>query len=226
MEQPYLYYITWGDGGSPTPSILPKELQACEYLESSGTQYIILNNDIIVNNFESFEIKTQVNYSTLGGTTVFGSRETYNGNSLQLYAGNNNYQLRYFTQNTTPTFDLRVPSGSILEMSYDFNTKTVIGNGISQIYNFVVQRNITKPLMLFGFLNINTPSILSNGKIFYFRSNLFNLISCYVKSGKTFVDNKGNACQAGTPGMFDIVNNVFYTNDGTGAFTVGPDIII
>lgn len=32
MEQPYLYYITWGEGGSPTPSILPKELQGCEYI--------------------------------------------------------------------------------------------------------------------------------------------------------------------------------------------------
>lgn len=30
----------------------------------------------------------------------------------------------------------------------------------------------------------------------------------------------------GTPGMYDIVNNTFYTNDGTGAFTVCPDIIL
>lgn len=36
-------------------------------------------------------------------------------------------------------------------------------------------------------------------------------IPCYRKA-----DNK--------PGMYDIVNNVFYTNAGTGEFTVGPDV--
>lgn len=224
MEQPYLYYVTWGEGGSPTPSILPKELQACEYLECSGTQYIILNN-IITNNFESFDIKTQVNYTT-SGTTVFGTRESNNSYSLQLYAGNNNYTLRYFVRDTSNNFNLGVSSGSILEMSYDYVTKEIIANGNSLNYPLTVYRNISKPFMLFGFMNVNTPSILSNGKIFYFRCNLFNLVACYVKTGETYTDTKGNACVAGTPGMYDIMNNLFYTNDGTGNFTVGPDIIL
>ena len=38
-----------------------------------------------------------------------------------------------------------------------------------------------------------------------------DLVPCYRKS-----DNK--------PGMYDLVNNVFYTNQGGGDFTVGPDV--
>ena len=52
------------------------------------------------------------------------------------------------------------------------------------------------------------------------------MYSCYIKSGQTYTDNKGNICPAGTCGMYDVVNNVFYTNDGTGTFSKGADIII
>ncbi len=41
---------------------------------------------------------------------------------------------------------------------------------------------------------------------------LYEYIPCYRKA-----DN--------VAGMYDIVNNVFYTNAGTGKFTVGPDVI-
>jgi len=40
---------------------------------------------------------------------------------------------------------------------------------------------------------------------------LVDLVPCYRKS-----DNK--------PGMYDKVHNTFYTNVGTGDFTVGPDV--
>ena len=55
-----------------------------------------------------------------------------------------------------------------------------------------------------------------NGRMYYckiYDNDLLirDLVPCYRKS-----DNK--------PGLYDIVNNVFYTNAGTGEFAVGPNV--
>lgn len=57
----------------------------------------------------------------------------------------------------------------------------------------------------------------NSGKMRFFSFVLYdnneevlNLFPCYRKSD-------------GKPGMYDIVNRRFYTNDGTGEFIVGPD---
>ena len=108
---------------------------------------------------------------------------------------------------------------------YDFN-----GNLIWNHYFSLAYPTGSQNLYLF---NAALPTIVPSSasfagtKIYYFEiENTCKYIACHIKSGKTFIDNKGITCQAGTPGMYDVVNNIFYTNDGTGAFTVGPDIIL
>lgn len=230
MKQPYLYYITWGDGGSPTPSILPKELQACEYLETDGNSYIktdVIFDSTSMNFYAEFKIPIGTSYG------IFGGRETQNSKTFASLRGSsgscvfdcgNNAQNRIETNSNTSTE---------IVYKYENYTTSMFNNVTQQIESqlFIPSNQRTVMSRILHIFTVNTGGVLSSIKngvqCKSFRiPNVIDLYPSYVKNGKTFVDNKGNACQAGTPGMYDVVNNLFYTNDGTGAFTVGPDIII
>lgn len=222
MEQPYLYYVTWGEGGSPTPSILPKELQACEYLETDGASWIEI--DVKANLLTYIDARTKQNVAP-SSTSWFGASSTTT--VLQSYASaTQTYAARTYQQTNSYTTSSQ-PIGQWLDFYFDLNTRKIKFNQEElTVLNFN-KNNITTNLRLFGSMVVGTwyPN-QANCQITHFETNLCNLYACYVKSGETFVDTKGNACQAGTPGMYDVVNNLFYTNDGTGTFTVGPDIIL
>lgn len=49
-----------------------------------------------------------------------------------------------------------------------------------------------------------------------------NYIPCYSKTTVTNAD--GNSCSTGTIGLYDKVENKFYTNKGSGTFTKGNDV--
>lgn len=125
--------------------------------------------------------------------------------------------------NITPGDDIIIfgpPSVKVNNNNYTTQAYT-IGNN----YNVV----------LFSCYNGDTHNILSptfEGQMYYckiYDTNMqqrLDLYPCYVKNGQTYTDTKGVTCPAGTPGLFDIINNDFYTNDLGGTFTVGPDIIL
>lgn len=77
----------------------------------------------------------------------------------------------------------------------------------SGFYLFVnPQINATHPYLFSQFINQIHDFKLSRGT-----DVVLHLVPCYRKS-----DNK--------PGMYDLINDVFYTNAGTGEFIVGPDV--
>ena len=204
-------------------SILPAELQGCEYLQTDGNSYIKLN--YYANNITNFYIKTS-NDGNTSGTVIFGASPNAANNLRLLRSINGNYLATFFA-NTNTNYESIVGYGNLLEFYFD---------KINQYCDFNSERiNIT-----------NTYSTVGNGQIYLFGGNVngvfYNNLTkariyrvevsgksiypCYVKFGETFIDNKGNTCSAGTAGMYDVVNNVFYTNDGTGTFSKGADINI
>lgn len=193
MEQPYLYYITWGDGG--TPSILPKELQACEWIETTGTQYITLDY------IPSHALKTKVLCRMIFSNPAQPDNQTGCG------VGGNTTRFFFGTNAATPTPGLMVGCGA--------GYSTTIPPSSTDVYEFELDaENYLGKINGVNYITQQT-FVSSNYKFNIGRRDL-----------GTFIDNKGITCPAGTPGMYDIVNNIFYTNDGTGAFTVGPDIIL
>lgn len=205
------------------PSILPAELQACEYLQTDGNSYIKLN--YWANNITNLYIKTS-NNGNITGTTIFGASPSSLNNLRLVRSINGNYSATFYS-NTDTNYESNLVYGNLLEFYFDkinkyceFNsehiniTNTYSTTGNAQIYLFGATVNGT-------FYKNNTQAkiykvIVSNNDIY----------PCYVKSGQTYTDNKGNVCSAGTCGMYDVVNNVFYTNDGTGTFSKGADINI
>lgn len=206
-----LYYSFMCGGEQPTPSILPKELQACEYLQTNGTQDIIIPQIL----FQNTDISIIATFDDIDGLAGWNDRNNnWFGIRNHVFTIGNipipftdyvNLEIKYIT-NTFPTCTY---NGTLYT-----GTGLFFNNGPINGYH------------LFKIAGFNGMS----GKFKKYEVESYNvtytLQPCYVKSGKTFIDNKGITCQAGTPGMYDIVNNIFYTNDGTGTFTVGPDIIL
>lgn len=183
----------------------PEGYTRLEYLESSGTQYI----DTGVNGSCSFKIVAQ---------------GTLQNNVSQIVLGCNNTKTNYFGK---------------------FGTRDTWGFGDSNGVNFD-ELYITKQEFLLVFSN-NSLSVTCNGvtktttgtstltnNMYLFGGNATNkylasckIFSCIIKDEnnnllRNFVPVKRNSDNK--PGMYDLVNNVFYVNQGTGEFVMGPEL--
>ncbi|MBO7715565.1 MAG: hypothetical protein J6S85_18525, partial [Methanobrevibacter sp.] len=194
-------------------SILPAELQGVEYLQTDGAQDIVIAEILFQN--------TDIYFNAhLVDTTGLAGWNDQNTNSF----GTHNHGLYLGGVKTTNVFSDYIET----EWHYITNQKpTLIYNQTTYTGGGFFYHNGTfDGFHLFKIAGFNGLTgkfkkyeVVSNGITYTFQP-------CYVKSGKTYTDNKGNICPAGTCGMYDVVNNVFYTNDGTGTFSKGADINI
>ena len=226
MKQPYLYYVTWGEGGSPTPSILPKELQACEWIETTGTQYITLDH------IPSHALKTKVLCRLIFSNPTLPDNQTgcgLGGNTTRFFFGTNGEAQPKLMVGCGVGFSTTIIPNSTDVYEYELDAENYLGkiNGV----NYITQNTFVDGQYKFhiGRRNMSNPNYAQVKYLhleYHDTSTDIVLYPCYIKSGETYVDNKSNICTAGTAGMYDTVNNIFYTNDGTGSFPVGPDIIL
>ena len=191
----------------------PEELQMVEYLESDGDCYILLQN-VPTQDINMLRVKCQ---GYTGNATLFGSRES--GDSLQLFSNNRTeYSFRFFSSSA---LDSGVNSNDLLEFSYENDIADFNG---SQISNTNPTTPISEPVLLFGLNNQGTYVLHDHAKFYEFVTNLCYLIPCYIKPGETIEDTKGQTCVGGDCGFYDVLNQCFYSNDGTANFIPGPDL--
>lgn len=195
-------------------SILPLSYEECEYLESSGTQYIsILNNNYYYSN-----LKIEF---------------TYDGEDTYIFGGGHDNENNFTSHNL---FYLIIQDG-VLHFKHDRGGHAYLGpavSGLKQGDNVVnidtinyeincngkltsikdyYNRNIStiRSSILFGFVNTTTGvRYLYKGKIYYFKCDYETSTPWYLIPALRKSDNK--------PGMYDIVRKVFVTNKGTGEF--------
>lgn len=191
---------------------LPSELQRVEYLESDGDCYILLN--IPTQDITEIQCKC-TGYSSQG--VIFGVKEQ--GDEL-LLADNSHgkYMFRFFSSH-----DLDSTQNSIDFLDFSYKDDIANFNG-EQILNPYQTNPISLQLLLFGVNNEGNYELQDHCKIHEFRSNLCFLVPCYVKPGETIEDVKGQTCFAGECGFYDVLNQCFYSNDGTSMFIPGPDL--
>ena len=195
-----------------TNTLLPPEYQQVEYIESTGTQYINTG----YNPTKTLKIETDISIGN-SNKTIFGA---YNNNSerLQLYVQNSTYYpvVRIFGSTSQVSissgFTLNSKHNIVLdlvnlELSLDGRTGKVTDEGCT---------NINYPIYVLAGNSSGTANTLISAKLYSFRmwdDNVLvrDFVPCYRKS-----DN--------VAGLYDVVNNKFYTNSGTGNFDVGADI--
>lgn len=198
-------------------SQLPTEYQEVEYIQSSGTQYINLN--FIPNQDTGIEmnvIPMQVTAANAGvGFIPYGAGQSYNSNTFECYSTPDGYlEFNYAQQHQTQLVAISI--GTKIKIFQNKNNVLVYNEAGNVILNHnFTYSNFTSPrnLVIFG---INRDNILCGHqkiydcKIFNNNNKIYELIPCYRKTDKI-------------AGMYDLVNNVFYTNAGSGVFAVGAD---
>lgn len=181
--------------------------QPCEYIESSGSQYI--NTKLVgVNGIDiDFQLSALTNGNALWGVLQDNSTNRYD----LLY-----WEALYFSYGTSSS-----PSHVIPNASSRLNMKQGVANN-----DLVVNDTVLKTLDNFT-NSYNQPFYLfarcNGGGTNYGKGKIY---SCKLYVNRTLYRNYTPVYNiyTGEIGLFDKVESKFYGNAGTGTFTKGPDI--
>lgn len=214
-----LFYSGTGGG-----SDWRQHLQPCEWIKSDGTAAILLN--YIANTNTEIYCKS-TNYGTKKNVGMFGSRIAYLNKQFCFVINN---QDKYVALVNNESEQMNYTKSDNLYLIYK-------ASGIATI------NNVNRKCPTYSDINDLRYCVFSlneDGNIlnawdgnyteFYIVENeekVVNLINCYVIDGKTYPNDRGEEMSPGTVGMYDTINNVFYTNaKESGQFTHGNDIEI
>ncbi len=190
--------------------ILPSAYQEVDYIQSSGTQYI----DTGMKLTEKSGVELKISDLTFGSRKIFGSRTSATSNNFSVISTASsivcdfyNYSVNRLTVNTPITDPITI---SMNNQKLTLNTDEQVVSS----YN-----SFTTPGNAYIFNGAGSfPAGYSNASMRLYYCRLYdngvlkkNLIPCYRKS-----DN--------VVGLYDIVNNEFIQNAGTGVFTYGSEI--
>ena len=188
---------------------LPSEYQEVEYLHSGGSQYILLP-------YKKTGRAHFSAYLTCGGLDNSGILGGYSSAHVEYFIAQI-YSNRKFSLFYGPTrnFDfgmVEIGVSYYMEIDdYDDHSDCLI-NGVLYQTSHSPYLNTQDYLALFcGYTGWK--KFKGNVGIVEYEDTINHsvFIPCYRKA-----DNE--------PGMYDIINDVFYTNSGSGTFVVGPDV--
>lgn len=187
---------------------LPSGYTKLKYIQSSGTQYI--NTNFTPNHNTRIVMDAQLYPAPSGSGFLFGARTTSLSNSFTFlwYATPNAFRSDYGTEEHS--IGTSVAATDRLKIDHNKNTITV--NGTAHTHT---AQSFTAPVDLFLFCANNNGTAATPASM--------RLYSCQIYDNGTLVrDFVPAKNSAGTAGLYDVVNNAFYTSAGSGAFTAGP----
>ena len=184
-----------------------------EYIESSGTQYINTGYKM-TSNYEELNMKFRF-LDKYSSKTLIGTQDSQYSDST-LYSINI-YQSELFVANSHSVWSWNATVGADYEIDISANgaNGSVLVNGTT--FSFDIKGNIDKKdnILIFCGEVAGTPNLS--------QAISARLYFCKIYDNGTLVRNLIPAKNSsGALGLYDAVNNVFYTNAGTGTFTAGP----
>lgn len=196
---------------------LPSEYQQVEYIENSGTQYI--NTNYIPNFENGFEISVEYTpeNSSSRGCLLSNYCATPYHISLEV---RESFRQRFYYHNGT--WDNNILGVKILNKRNIGIFKYINGvfyhtlNDTTQSYDYTSPGSCNEPLLMF----------VDTNKRFATFTNYLKIYKCIIKESNTLVRNFIPCYRISDNeiGMYDTVNDVFYTNQGTGTFVKGPNV--
>lgn len=205
--------ISLGVSGATSQVLLPIEYQQVEYIESTGTQYI--DTGVIPTSNTTLEATIQFTKDYTNTTEK----------ALSGITGDGAERLTFGYVSTVSTTNFYIGIANVNHTSnVAFDTKKhkfiLQGNGTWSIDNQQGTINVdnlqtSRSIFVFARNNKTVIDAFSKMRLFSYKIYdenllLLNLIPCYRKSDNVI-------------GMYDLVNNVFYTNSGTGTFLKGAN---
>ena len=187
----------------------PEGYTRLEYLESSGTQYF----DTGINN-NGYKSQTKIKFTKIESS----QRQLTGANDVGFWGIN---QDGYFEMYNVSS--LKAELNQIYDVVFSVKIENNSAYRTLTVNNQILFNNQTSsskpvghPIRLFTIVNENI-YYYCYAKIYsqLIWDNTNTLVRNYV-AVKRNSDNK--------PGMYDLVNNVFYVNQGTGEFVMGPEL--
>ena len=199
--------------------MLPYDYEV-EYLEASGTQYIL--TDLYPDNNTDFEIKYFLNKTyvdtSLKSSCIVAERNGGNPNNGTHYgfATWSSGQF-YFGKNWYNNFGgTSLNKTHIIKTDLSNNSSAaVIVDGVRKNYGVVSTFKAPISAALFAMNEGNRIREFTSGRIYY-------AIFKNCKSNKTLAHFIPVIDKQGVPAMYDKISKTLYYNRGTGSFTVGP----
>lgn len=187
--------------------MLPSGYTQLEYIQSSGTQYI---NTSFVPNFETRIVMDCEIISYTSNASFFGARAAAAGNDITsntlVIMAEGYIRSDYYGSSVNNS---SIPSGRIT-IDRSSNVTTF---GTTTLRNTVSNRSSQDTLYLFATNTNGSSSLL--GRI--------RLYSCKIYDGEILVrDYIPCKNSSGSVGLYDMTNNTFYSNQGSGTFASGP----
>lgn len=216
---------TWKDlqNGSILIPLIPIGYTPLEYIEGTGTQYINTQfiptgNTRVLLDFETDTSDSQALFC--GGRTAASGTDKQTFTAF--YSVNNKKTIRRDYYGTSKTSTITYNPGRIL---FDANkNKTYINKNLDSVlsnYTLATSTASVMPIVLFT----TCYQISSSAAITLSNSNWakYKVYSCKIWDNNIIQRNL-IPCKnsSGTLGLYDIINNMFYINAGTGTFTAGP----
>lgn len=203
--------------------ILPPEYQEVEYIESDGNQYIETNvipdQDTSIN--IRFKVKDIGNIGANTGSCIYSGGQSYNNKTKEIYTNGSKFEIN--CGNAYIYSSIQINKTNVFEVENNKNIYKI--TNLDTLSSDVVTHNyttFTAPYSIWLFAVHRQNGIMSNilGKgakiykcsILQDTTLVRNFIPCYRKS-----DNE--------IGIYDTVNKVFYTNQGTGTFLKGNNVV-
>lgn len=195
----------WTIHPNPACKGLPEEYQQVKYLESHGNEYI--DTGIVANGNTGFWIDSQNTvdsvYRYLGVANTGWAKALVLGSNGTVYV-NGVYSNSLNTGRTRTQVSYIEKKGTSFDGStWTYSVSDFTSNGTVVLfalrYNGGIEKNSSNCYKLFGLKFYDSNTVIRD------------YVPCYRKS-----DNE--------PGLYDIVNDVFYTNAGTGTFAIGADV--
>lgn len=202
-----VFYTNQGSGtfiAGPTKE-LPSEYQQVEYIQSDGNQYLSLDVGSFNANFK-LDIDFQQTSNSTAELCLFGN------SGLEVFTRTEGFG--YWTSASGSSFATNYASlrEQRVFASIDNSNGKMWVNSVETTYT---PKTVSSYTSINVFRYAYSDRYLFVGRIFYLKlytgNKYIELIPCYRK-----LDN--------VIGMYDLVNRVFYTNQGTGTFLKGNNI--
>ena len=196
-----------------TPSLLPSGYRQLEYLESTGTQYI-RTNITGANEHWKWHVIVKPTYTNHTYCILHGLYNVSGNRRIVALLGTFSQQTNVFDYVCGSSYSRAevgaIPTNTIIDVLEDFNSVTINGATYS-LTKYTNSRTNSVTLMGSWYGSGANDHPMGDGQYHLFEIwDANDVLKLQGIPALRIADNK--------PGLYDIVNNYFYTNAGTGEF--------
>ena len=217
-----IYHTTTCESGDDiTPPTAPEKYgytfkrwegyTSIEYLESTGTQYI--DTGYIPNQDTGVKTKGMFNSVINNEASMFGSGQSYDNRTFELYIWDQKLSFNYFNRNYMTD---SIEAGDTVVIDWNKNIINYSKNDAPYVEIVRQYGDFVSPHNMLMFANQRPEGITAGKvKIYYFK---------IYDNGTLVRDFVPVLDKDSVPCMYDLVEHKFYYNAGTGNFVAGPII--